>query len=251
MKNAGLTIGMVAIGLGLASIGFNLNGNQANATPAALVQAAGPAEPEVPRVVDYLTVYYESNPGGTDYLHHYRFWSHGVVDMAMGDCAGASVECVDGWTLIEDLSQGYVANADLNGDRVIDGEDLGIILSNYGSTSATLLTNPDLGDEEVVGSQLTGYPWWGEVSNSGRKVARLWSSGLVEMGNLPWFSRSNQGLCNLNDEAAQENGSVLCDVPGWSVVPSTITPQMRLGDINRDNEVSGGDLGLLLGDFGS
>lgn len=34
MQNAGLTIGMVAIGLGLASIGFNLNGNQANATTA-------------------------------------------------------------------------------------------------------------------------------------------------------------------------------------------------------------------------
>ena len=35
MKNAGITIGMVAIGLGLASIGFNLNGNTATATPAA------------------------------------------------------------------------------------------------------------------------------------------------------------------------------------------------------------------------
>ena len=34
MQNAGLTIGMVAIGLGLASIGFNLNGNQANAVVA-------------------------------------------------------------------------------------------------------------------------------------------------------------------------------------------------------------------------
>ena len=34
MKNAGLTIGMCAIGLGLASIGFNSNGNQAIAFPA-------------------------------------------------------------------------------------------------------------------------------------------------------------------------------------------------------------------------
>ena len=44
MKNAGITIGMVAIGLGLASIGFNLNGNQANATPAAFAPAGGPGE---------------------------------------------------------------------------------------------------------------------------------------------------------------------------------------------------------------
>ena len=48
MQHAGLTIGMVAIGLGLASIGFNLNGNQANATTAAPVAFnAGPEEPTI------------------------------------------------------------------------------------------------------------------------------------------------------------------------------------------------------------
>ena len=45
MKNAGITIGMCAIGLGLASIGFNLGGNQAVATPAAF--NAGPGEPTI------------------------------------------------------------------------------------------------------------------------------------------------------------------------------------------------------------
>ena len=45
MKNAGLTIGMVAVGLGLASIAFNLNGKQASATQA--VYNAGPGEATV------------------------------------------------------------------------------------------------------------------------------------------------------------------------------------------------------------
>ena len=52
MKNAGLTIGMVAIGLGLASIGFNLNGNTATATSG--VFNAGPEEPTI--------VWYDSHP---------------------------------------------------------------------------------------------------------------------------------------------------------------------------------------------
>ena len=45
MKNAGITIGMVAIGLGLASIGFNLNGNTATSTPG--VFNGGPEEPTI------------------------------------------------------------------------------------------------------------------------------------------------------------------------------------------------------------
>ena len=46
MKNAGITIGMVAIGLGLASIGFNLNGNQANAVVAGHALASTSIEPQ-------------------------------------------------------------------------------------------------------------------------------------------------------------------------------------------------------------
>ena len=62
MKNAGITIGMVAIGLGLASIGFNLNGNTATATPASF--SAGPEEPTI--------VWYEASPTvvESDYRYH-------------------------------------------------------------------------------------------------------------------------------------------------------------------------------------
>ena len=146
MKNAATGIGLAILGIGIAVNGLNLNGNQANATTASMNE--GPDE-QAATVAEYITLYYEAY-GGQDYLHHYRFWSNGIVDFVMGDCAGWSSECVEGWTLLEEVSSGYVANTDVTGDGKIDGEDLGVILANYGSTSATLLVNPDLGDATVV-----------------------------------------------------------------------------------------------------
>jgi hypothetical protein len=45
MKNYAMPAAIATVGLGLLSIGFNLNGNQANATPAAF--NAGPVEPTI------------------------------------------------------------------------------------------------------------------------------------------------------------------------------------------------------------
>ena len=75
MKNAGLTIGMVAIGLGLASIGFNLNGNTATATPG--VFSAGPEEPTI--------VWYDQidlNVNNEDFASFIllRAWSDGTIE---------------------------------------------------------------------------------------------------------------------------------------------------------------------------
>ena len=131
MKNAGPTIGMVAIGLGLASIGFNLNGNQANATPAAF--NAGPVEPTI--------VWYGlSQTGSGSYLNQYlyRAWSDGTVEArnvhtggAWDDCS-SSAPCVAPWHVISSPNEGLNARADINFDERVDAADLGLLVAAWG-----------------------------------------------------------------------------------------------------------------------
>ncbi|MDB4633062.1 hypothetical protein OAG01_01325, partial [bacterium] len=117
MQNAGLTIGMVAIGLGLASIGFNLNGNQANATTAAPVAFnAGPDEPTI--------VWYDSGFLSGGATHLVRAWSDGtieyrywVIDVTENPCNGVGGStCPDssGWFVISSPNEGLNAAADIN-----------------------------------------------------------------------------------------------------------------------------------------
>ena len=111
MQNAGLTIGMVAIGLGLASIGFNLNGNQANATTAAPV--AFNAGPEAPTIVWYDIIKWGSND-----QHLYRAWSDGTIEGRLIDgqdwySGGGEQECTGGWVVISSPNEGLNAAADI------------------------------------------------------------------------------------------------------------------------------------------
>ena len=73
MKNYAMPAAIATVGLGLLSIGFNLNGNQANATPAAF--NAGPVEPTI--------VWYESHYPTTDptkAIKYPTFWfEHGQM----------------------------------------------------------------------------------------------------------------------------------------------------------------------------
>ena len=128
MKNAGLTIGMCAIGLGLASIGLNLNGNQATATPAAF--NAGPVEPTI--------VWYgvaEAGSGSIDFL--LRAWSDGTIEGRKyyfrdnNDC-GNLVACSSGWFILSSPNEGLNARADINFDSRVNAEDLGIMLAAWG-----------------------------------------------------------------------------------------------------------------------
>ena len=136
MKNAGLTIGMCAIGLGLASIGFNLSGNQANATSAHF--DAGPAEPTI--------VWYDSEiysvSGDYRYFTLMRAWSDGTVEAKSGvwttqshpnPCAsGNDCTSVGGWVVISSPNEGLNAAADINFDSRVNAEDLGIMLAAWG-----------------------------------------------------------------------------------------------------------------------
>ncbi len=137
MRNAGLTIGMVAIGLGLASIGFNLNGNTATATPASF--NAGPEEPTI--------VWYglEDTTYNTVTRVHalYRAWSDGTIEMRIVTRnADSAYEwkcesdlgdiCTSEWMVVSSPKEGLNAQADINFDSRVNAEDLGIMLAAWG-----------------------------------------------------------------------------------------------------------------------
>ena len=131
MQNAGLTIGMVAIGLGLASIGFNLNGNQANATPAAPV--AFNQGPDLPTIVWYGM----SNKFNNGNLYICRAWSDGTVEgmsvIQQSDCDGG-LTCKSDWFVINHPSDGMRLAGDIDGNGEVSGSDLGIVLNEFGLT---------------------------------------------------------------------------------------------------------------------
>ena len=141
MKNAGITIGMVAIGLGLASIGFNLNGNTATATPG--VFNGGP---EDPTIVWYDLVTHSNNSSQGRWSGFlFRAWSDGTVearyrgfdvfDDTFG-CGDGFTEsnCPDtmGWFVYSSPNEGLNARADINFDSQVNAEDLGIMLAAWG-----------------------------------------------------------------------------------------------------------------------
>ena len=130
MKNAGITIGMVAIGLGLASIGFNLNGNTATATSASFN-----ASPEEPTIVWYGVGGFSNSLG--DNFSLLRAWSDGTVEMRYvrdaAVCNGA-VPCSN-WQVISSPNEGLNARADINFDSRVNAEDLGIMLAAWGDAS--------------------------------------------------------------------------------------------------------------------
>ncbi len=133
MQHAGLTIGMVAIGLGLASIGFNLNGNQANATTSAPVAFnAGPEEPTI--------VWYE-DAGRTDWPTNgdrllLRVWSDGTIEgraffLNSSEFCSAIARC-DGWFVISSPNEGLNAAADINHDEIVNAADIGLLVAAWG-----------------------------------------------------------------------------------------------------------------------
>ena len=129
MKNAGLAIGMVAIGLGLASIGFNLNGNTATATPAAF-----DAGPEEPTIVWYGVTTSDSNNGSTKPFV-FRAWSDGTLEAMRANAGTGScgtITACGGWFVISSPNEGLNAAADIDFDARVDGADLAQVLAAWG-----------------------------------------------------------------------------------------------------------------------
>ncbi len=132
MQHAGLTIGMVAIGLGLASIGFNLNGNQANATTAAPV--AFNAGPEEPTIVWYGT---SGDPTFNRQFRVLRAWSDGTIEMkwlsSASDCTVDPVfpDCSQ-WIVIASPNEGLHAAADIHPGEIVNAADIGLLVAAWG-----------------------------------------------------------------------------------------------------------------------
>ena len=139
MKNAGIAGGLVAIGMGLATIGLSNFSRQAEALPA-VAMTAGPEEPTI--------VWYDSTstPDGTNYNTTVllRAWSNGTIEgrfirfdthAGSGNCDGIyGSECPDtqGWIVISSPTEGLNAAADINFDEIVDGADMGLLLGNWG-----------------------------------------------------------------------------------------------------------------------
>ncbi len=143
MKNCAMPLAIALVGFGLMSIGFNLNGNQASATPAHF--DAGPTEPTI--------VWYDSHatslgdPGSPSDFQTLvlRAWSDGTIEGRLsrvdayplnGVCDGVEEGsgCANtrGWFVISSPNEGLNAAADINFDERVDAADLGQLLAAWG-----------------------------------------------------------------------------------------------------------------------
>jgi hypothetical protein len=127
MKNYAMPAAVATVGLGLLSIGFNLNGNQANATPAAF--NAGPMEPTI--------VWYGTVDACSGRIYLFRAWSSGLLEGRQVHTngwysCGDDNPCVGPWIVISSPNEGLNAAADINFDSRVDAADLGQLLAAWG-----------------------------------------------------------------------------------------------------------------------
>ena len=135
MKNAGMAGAVALVGIGLITIGLSNFANRADATPAATVNAG----PDEPVIVAF---------GGMGNSTLYRLWSdhrlevRQVVWTDLGICGGGFVyenfdDCGpwdSGWVEVPSPpgGDGFACRTDINGDRDVNAEDLGLLLAQWG-----------------------------------------------------------------------------------------------------------------------
>ena len=147
MKNISTGFGLCVLGLGIAAWPvLDRLMPQANAvgigtTAVTAVAAAATAQdPPAPTVV-WMGVTTRTSSSYKDNL--YRLWSNGRLEMC---CVGYSSDCSEAgssdWREVAPppSGNGFACRTDLNGDRSVDGVDLGIMLSAWGPSAAC---NPD------------------------------------------------------------------------------------------------------------
>jgi hypothetical protein len=144
MKNISTGTGLCVLGLCLASypiIDRVMPRAEAGATHVAAVAAAATAQvPPEPTIV-WMGVS-TLNPFWSDRL--YRLWSDGRLETRIiayatltQDCANHNIvdtPCPSEWNEVPPppSGNGFACRADLDGNRIIDGADLGLVLSNWG-----------------------------------------------------------------------------------------------------------------------
>ncbi len=141
MKNAATGIGLAVLGLGIAINGLSINSNQANAAPAA---NAGPAEPVI---VAFGSLGGASVNGWQSGF--YRLWSDSRIEVRLIELQRAdNVPCGSylivnasncpefadtGWLTLPEPpgGNGFACRSDINGDRQIDAQDLGLLIAGW------------------------------------------------------------------------------------------------------------------------
>jgi hypothetical protein len=137
MKNISTGTGLCVLGLCLASypiIDRVMPRAEAGATHVAAIVAAATAQ--VPATVVWMGVYGDPLNKFTVYS---RLWSDGRMEMRgvtsdFYDCNNPSIQCTSEWIEVPPppSGNGFACRADLDGNRVIDGADLGMVLANWG-----------------------------------------------------------------------------------------------------------------------
>jgi hypothetical protein len=151
MNNYAMPAAVATVGLGLLSIGFNLNDNEANATPAAF--SVGPAEPSIVAFGSLGLATGDSSTNARTEGGFYRLWSDGRLEVrkinflsatAVTACGSAVVGSGNlcgnqpiadtGWIELPVApgDDGFACRGDINGDRNVDSADLGLLIAQWG-----------------------------------------------------------------------------------------------------------------------
>ena len=139
MKNISTGTGLCVLGLCLASypiIDRVMPRADAGTTHVAAVVAAATAQvPPEPTIVWYGVTLASGNTTNGSFIHH-RLWSDGRVEMRaatyLSGCYAMPTNCP--WTEVPPAPSGnsFACRSDLDGNRVVDGADLGMVLANWG-----------------------------------------------------------------------------------------------------------------------
>ena len=138
MKNISTGTGLCVLGLCFASypiIDRVMPRAEAGATHVAAVVAAATAQvPPEPTIV-WMGVAVD----GYERLNYSRLWSDGRMELRMAQTRGLIncvliIDCTSEWIEVPPppSGNGFACRADLDGNRVIDGADLGLVLANWG-----------------------------------------------------------------------------------------------------------------------
>jgi hypothetical protein len=139
MKNISTGTGLCVLGLCLASypiIDRVMPRAEAGATHVAAVVAAATAQvPPEPTIV-WMGI------TSTNYVYTYsRLWSDGRMEirnveytLPTSNVCAPSVACTSEWTEVPPplSGNGFACRTDLDGNRIVDGADLGMVLANWG-----------------------------------------------------------------------------------------------------------------------
>lgn len=152
MKNAGMAGAVALVGIGLLSVGLSNFANRAEAVPSAVVNAG----PEEPAIVAFGSLGLASGDSGSFIAPaggFYRLWSNGQIDVRLvvwnsaagaGPCENEIIQSQSvcgqngnldtGWLNLPDPpgGDGFACRTDINGDRNVNAEDLGLLLAQWG-----------------------------------------------------------------------------------------------------------------------